>query len=82
MEPTDPYRLTALANRIDAMTISGWNGRAIAEVMSLVDAHPLREQFVEKAMRGLHATGQTADALRAFHHYRTELAEQTGLDPS
>ncbi len=78
----EELRLTALANRIDAMTAGGWNGRSIAEVTSLLDAHPLREQFVEKAMRGLHAIGQTADALRAFHRYRSELAEQTGLDPS
>ena len=59
----EELRLTAMAERIDAMTVNGWNGRAIAEVTSLLDAHPLREQFVEQAMRGLHAIGQTADAL-------------------
>lgn len=78
----EELRLNALASRVDAMTVGGWSGRSIAEITSLVDAHPLREQFVEKAMRGLHSIGQTADALRAFHRYRTELADQTGLDPS
>ena len=78
----EELRLTALASRVDAMTVGGWSGHSIAEITSLVDAHPLREQFVEKAMRGLHSIGQAADALRAFHRYRTELADQTGLDPS
>ena len=78
----EELRLGAMGDRIDALTAHGWDGRAIAEATSLLDAHPLREQFVEKAMRGLHAIGQTADALRVFHRYRTELADQTGLDPS
>ena len=78
----EEFRLTAMAERIDALTANGWDGRAVAEATSLIDTHPLREQFVEKAMRGLHAVGQTADALRVFHRYRSELAEQTGLDPS
>ena len=78
----EELRLSAYASRIDAMTLEGWSGRAIAEVTSLLDAHPLREQFVDKAMRGLHSIGQTADALRVFHRYRTDLADQTGLDPS
>ncbi len=78
----EELRLTALGERIDAMTANGWDGRSIAEATSLIDAHPLREQFVDKAMRGLHAVGQTADALRVFNRYRSELADQTGLDPS
>lgn len=65
-----------MAERIDALTTDGWDGSAIAEVMSLVDSNPLREQFVQQLMRGLHAAGQTADALRAFHRYRSKLAEQ------
>ena len=78
----EELRLVALADRLDALTISGWDGRAVAEAASLVDAHPLREQFVERAMRGLHALGQTADAVRVFQRYRSELADRTGLDPS
>ena len=78
----DERRLTALADRIDALAADGWDGRALAEATSLVAAHPLREQFVERAMRGMHVSGQTADALRIFQQYRSNLADQTGLDPS
>ena len=78
----DELRLTAMAERVDAMSANGWDGRAVAEASSLVDRYPLREQFVEQAMRGLHALGQTADALRVFQRHRTELGERTGLDPS
>ena len=58
----DELRLVAFAERIDALASIGWSGRALAEVTALVHAHPLREQFVERAMRGLHAVGQTGDA--------------------
>lgn len=78
----DELRLTALGERIDALTADGWDGRALAEVTALVDSYPFREQFVQQAMRGQHASGQTADALRTFQRYRAELADQTGLDPS
>ena len=78
----EELRLTAMAERVDALAAASWDGRAIAEATSLVDAHPLREQFVERAMRGLHAVGRTADALRSFQTYRTALADQTGLDPT
>ena len=78
----DELRLAAMAERIDALIAGGWDARSLAEALSLVDAHPLREQFVEKAMRGLHSLGQTADALRLFQSYRSNLVDQTGLDPS
>jgi DNA-binding SARP family transcriptional activator/WD40 repeat protein/tRNA A-37 threonylcarbamoyl transferase component Bud32/energy-coupling factor transporter ATP-binding protein EcfA2 len=78
----DELRLTAQAERIDALTANGWTGRAVAEARALVDSDPLREQFVERAMRGLHAQGQTASALRVFQTFRTRLADETGLDPS
>ena len=78
----DEMRLAAMAERIDALTAGGWDARSLAEAVSLVDAHPLREQFVDRAMRGLHSLGQTADALRLFQSYRSGLVDQTGLDPS
>ena len=78
----DELRLAAMAERIDALTAGGWDARSLAEALSLVDAHPLREQFVDKAMRGLHSLGQTAEALRLFQLYRSRLADETGLDPS
>ena len=78
----EELKLVALGERIDALAADGWSGRALAEVAALVSAHPLREQFVERAMRGLHSVGQSADALRVFQTYRNLLVEQTGLDPS
>ena len=77
----DELRLTAMAERLDALVVNGWTGPAVAEATSLVDAHPLREQLVERAMRGLHAIGQTLDASRTFQRYREALAD-SGLVPS
>ena len=75
-------RLAALAHRVEALAADGWDGRAVAEATMLVDAYPLREQYTDLAIRGLHLTGRTADALRIFHRHRSALIEQSGLEPS
>src|SRR3954452_11208590 len=78
----DEMRLGALADRVDALSAGGMNGRALAEVQALVAMHPLRGPFVERLMRALHAAGRTDEALRAFQHHRDDLIERTGLDPA
>ena len=78
----DELRLSAFADRIDALSAKGWDGRALAEIQSLVASYPLRSAFVERLMRGLHAAGRTDEALRAYQRHRAELIERTGLDPA
>jgi len=78
----DELHLAAFADRVDALSAGGWDGRALSEVQALVAAHPLRGPFVERLMRGLEASGRTDEALRAFEQHRTALIERTGLDPS
>ena len=78
----EELRLTALADRIDALIAAGWERRALAEAQTAVAAHPLRPPFVERLMRVLHASGRTDEALRAFQDHRRDLIERTGLDPS
>lgn len=78
----EELHLTALADRVDALSADGWNVHALTDAQALVEQHPLREQFVERAMRGLHACGQTPEALRVFQLHRSRLADATGLEPS
>ena len=78
----DELHLAALAQRIDALAVNGWDVRALSEVQSLVALHPLRSQFVERLMRALDACGRTDEALRAFQLHREMLIDRTGLDPS
>jgi serine/threonine protein kinase/DNA-binding SARP family transcriptional activator/WD40 repeat protein len=78
----EELRLTALADRIDALSSDGWNVRALTEATSLAERFPLREQFIERGMLGLQSLGQTPEGLRLFQRYRTLLAEETGLQPS
>ena len=78
----DELRLDALAQRVDLLTATGSRPRALAEIQSLVSAHPLRSAFVERLMLALHACGRTDEALRAFQSHRSELVDRTGLEPS
>jgi DNA-binding SARP family transcriptional activator/WD40 repeat protein len=75
-------RFAAMAQRVEAMSSCGWHDLALAEVTSLADGFPLREQFSELAMRLLHTAGRSSEALRVYQQHRSALAEQTGLDPS
>lgn len=54
----------------------------IAELTSLVAAHPLRERFRAQLMTALWRSHRRADALRAYFDGRELLADELGVDPS
>jgi predicted ATPase/DNA-binding SARP family transcriptional activator len=75
-------RLCALEDRIAADLLLGAGERLIAELESLVAAHPLRERLRGEQLRALAAAGRPAEALRAYAATRRLFGEQLGTDPS
>jgi predicted ATPase/DNA-binding SARP family transcriptional activator len=78
----DELRLTAVELRVDADLALGRHQDLVAELESLVAAHPLRESFRGQLMRALYGSGRRAEALRVYSEGRRLLAEELGLDPS
>ncbi|MEQ4303826.1 AfsR/SARP family transcriptional regulator [Plantactinospora sp. B6F1] len=85
----DPYvtdlqeqRRNALQLRIEAEIELGLHRELIGELRSLVVLHPLDEWMYGQLIRVLARSGRRSDALHAYHHLRTTLAAELGLDPS
>ena len=55
---------------------------AIGESGRLLARDPFRESAWMVKLRALAGIGRRVEALRAFHEYRTRLADETGLSPS
>ncbi len=66
----------------EALIVLGHHTRALPALERLVVDHPLRERPVAALMQALAASGRRTDALRAFHAFRSRLAETSGLPPS
>src|SRR5262245_24010107 len=56
--------------------------QALSESGKLLARDPFRESAWIVKLRALADIGRRVEALRAFHEYRTRLAEETGLTPS
>ncbi len=54
---------------------------AVPELEAITHAEPLRERPWELLMMARYRSGEQAEALRAFHTARAQLAEQVGLEP-
>jgi DNA-binding SARP family transcriptional activator len=78
----EELRLLALERRIEADRLLGRDRELVAELESLVRAHPLRESFRGELMRALYRSGRQADALAVYREGRAHLVEELGLDPS
>ena len=78
----EELRVVAAEDRAEALLVLGRHGVAVSDLEALAALHPLRERPVGMLMRGLRASGRSAEALRAYQRYRRRLAEETGLDPS
>jgi predicted ATPase/DNA-binding SARP family transcriptional activator len=75
-------RLDALSARADAALRLGDPDRALSDLRAVLQAEPLREPAVTLLVRALAASGRTPEADAAYQHYRDDLADQLGLDPS
>jgi serine/threonine protein kinase/DNA-binding SARP family transcriptional activator/WD40 repeat protein len=75
-------RLRVVEHRIDADMRLGRHAEVVGELETLTVDHPYRERFRELQMLALYRSGRQAEALRAYEHTRTALADELGLDPS
>jgi len=78
----EELRRGAAVDRAEALLRAGEVEQALAAARDLMAAHPLAERPVAVLVRGLAATGRTADALDAYRRLGGVLREELGLDPS
>ncbi|GIJ57194.1 AfsR/SARP family transcriptional regulator [Virgisporangium aurantiacum] len=74
-------RLSMLEEWAEAELDRGRHRQLIAELVDLVQAHPLRERLVGALMLALGRDDRQADALALYRRTRDALGEQLGLDP-
>jgi DNA-binding SARP family transcriptional activator len=74
-------RTTVAEERADLLLAQGQSAAAVPELTALVAEHPLRERARGLLMIALYRCGRQAEALRAFHDAREQLAEELGIDP-
>ena len=77
----EDLRIAALEDRIEADLAVGRHADLVAELESLVDAHPLRERPRAQLMLALYRSGRQADALAAYRRARDTLVEELGIEP-
>jgi DNA-binding SARP family transcriptional activator len=75
-------RLGALEARIEAELELGRHERLVAELETLVEEEPLREQLRRQLMVALYRSGRQAEALAAYRAGRRLLVEELGIEPS
>lgn len=74
-------RLLAQENLMRAELELGRGREVIAELESLVVAHPYREPFHAQLMLALYRSGRQTDALAAYRRARDVLVDELGIDP-
>ncbi|MET7681097.1 BTAD domain-containing putative transcriptional regulator [Streptomyces sp. NPDC005423] len=74
-------RLDTLELRLELDVELGRHGEVIAELLTLVGAHPLREPLCRLLMLALYRSGRQAEALAAYGRTRATLAAELGIQP-
>jgi streptogramin lyase len=74
-------RLTALEARIEADLALGRHDSLVAELETLVAAHPYREGLRAQLMLALYRSGRQAEALETYRRARRTLSEELGIEP-
>ena len=75
-------RLGALEARIEAELELGRHERLVAELETLVEEEPLREQLRRQLMVALYRSGRQAEALAVYRAGRRLLVDELGIEPS
>ncbi|MGW4470003.1 BTAD domain-containing putative transcriptional regulator [Nonomuraea sp. NPDC004354] len=75
-------RLSALEARAECDLALGRHHESVAELTSLMTAHPARERVCRLLMLALYRSGRQAEAIGLFTDTRRLLAEEFGVDPS
>jgi DNA-binding SARP family transcriptional activator/streptogramin lyase len=77
----EELRLTAIENRIEAELALGRQDALVAELESLVAAHPYREGLRAQLMLALYRSGRQAEALETYRSARRTFSEELGIEP-
>jgi DNA-binding SARP family transcriptional activator/WD40 repeat protein len=75
-------RAGAIEDRADLKLALGQHAELIGELEATVSRYPLRERSRAQLMLALHRSGRQAEALRAYHTFRSYLIDEIGLEPS
>jgi DNA-binding SARP family transcriptional activator/Tfp pilus assembly protein PilF len=75
-------RLEATEQCLSAELGAGHHDIAVIELESLVEAHPLREQFWELLLLALYRCGRQAEALAAYQRLYRVLGDELGIQPA
>jgi DNA-binding SARP family transcriptional activator/DNA-binding beta-propeller fold protein YncE len=78
----EELRLAALEARIEAELVLGRQASLVAELESLVAAHPYREGLRVQLMLALYRSGRQAEALETYRRARRTFSEELGIEPS
>ena len=77
----EELRLTALEGRIEADLALGRQDSLVAELETLVAAHPYREGLRAQLMLALYRSGRQAEALETYRRARRTFSEELGIEP-
>ncbi len=78
----EELRLVALEERIAADLALGLHADVVAELESLVVAHPLRERLRSLLMLSLYRCDRQVEALEVYRSTRAALVDALGVEPS
>jgi DNA-binding SARP family transcriptional activator/DNA-binding beta-propeller fold protein YncE len=77
----EELRLAALEARIEADLALGHQDSLVAELQTLVAAHPFREGLRAQLMLALYRSGRQAEALEMYRRARRTFREELGIEP-
>jgi DNA-binding SARP family transcriptional activator/streptogramin lyase len=77
----EELRLTGLEARIEADLALGGHDSLVAELETLVAAHPYREGLRVQLMLALYRRGRQAEALETYRRARRTFSDELGIEP-
>jgi DNA-binding SARP family transcriptional activator len=77
----EELRMEAVEERVAAELATGRGADLVAELLTLVAEHPLRERLRAHLMVALYRAGRQAEALETMREGRRLLADELGIEP-